>query len=144
MSKPSDLFIRIHKGIAVYHPQARENINLAFPNVDLESPDASPIRFEKARMIPRPIENLDEELKVWEEEPYTFNGTEWVNGWVKRDMSLKEQYELEISSEITKRRERQITKYLESVGLSDDSPEQERFDALNKVGPDYVFSLDVD
>jgi hypothetical protein len=143
MSHPSDLFIRIHKGIAVFYPQARENIVLAFPDVDLENPENSVIKFEKARMIPHPVENLDEELKVWEELPYTFNGTEWVNSWEKRDMTQKEQYELEISSAITKKRERQIVKYLESVGVAEDAPDAVKYDALNKVGPEYVFSLDV-
>jgi hypothetical protein len=144
MSHPSDLFIRIHKGIAVFYPQARENIDLAFPDVDLDNPENSPVRFEKARMIPHPVENIDKELKVWEELPYTFNGTEWVNDWQKRDMTQKEQYEFEISSALTEKRERQINKYLESVGIAEDAPEAIRFDALNKVGPDYVFSLDVD
>ena len=144
MSHPSDLFIRIYKGIAVYYPQARENIVLAFPDADLENPENSAVRFEKARMIPHPLENIDKELKVWEELPYTFNGTEWVNDWQKRDMTQKEQYEFEISNALSDKRERQINKYLESVGISKDDPEAIRLDALNKVGPDYIFSLDVD
>lgn len=144
MEKLSQLYIRIHNGIAVFHPMDRENLLQSFPEVDLENPETSPIRFEKARMIPHPAQNIQSEFKVWQEEPYEFDGSLWVNSWSKRDMTLKEKYEAEISMELEIKREKQINKYLESVGISPDSPQDVIFDALNKVGPDYVFSLDVD
>lgn len=138
-----ELFIRIHNGVPVFHPMTRENIETAYPTANLADPDSSPIRFEKAKLIPQPDEWIALERKVWEEEPYTFDGEYWVNGWHKRDMTEKERYETDIMAEIGDRRDKQIAKYLESVGLSLESPMDKILAALNEVGPDYVFSLEV-
>lgn len=138
-----ELFIRIHNGIAVFHPMTRENIETAYPTANLDDPTSSPIRFEKAKLIPQPEQWIALEHKVWEEEPFTFDGEYWVNGWHKRDMTEKERYETEIMAEVGDRRDKQIAKYLASVGIPEDAPMETKLEALNEVGPEYVFSLDV-
>jgi len=139
---PYDLFIRVEQGTPVFYPSTRENITLAFPDANLDDPDNSVPRFEKAKIIPYPDEWIDQEYKVWEEIPYQFDGEYWKNGWTKRDMTPKEKLETDINLAVGNKKTAQIKKFLETRGITDiDS--QEAFDALNEVGPEYVFSLDV-
>lgn len=139
---PYDLFIRIEQGIPVFFPSTRENITLAFPDADLTNPENGTPRFEKAKQIPQPVEWIDQEYKVWEELPYTFDGEYWVNGWVKRDMTEKEKLETDINLAVGNKQTAQIKKFLATKGI-EDMDSQEAFDALNEVGPDYVFNLEV-
>jgi hypothetical protein len=144
MTNKYDLFIRINNGIPVFFPSTRENILASFKDVDLENPHLSSVRFEKAKMIPQPEEFVGYQFKVWEETPYTFDGEYWVNGWIKRDMTDKERQEQIISNEISERREKQIKKYLDSVGVPEDATNEQKRIALDaSPGPEYVFSLDV-
>ena len=126
----------------VFYPSSRENITLAFLEANLENPENGTPRFEKAKSIPCPAEWIDKEYKVWEETPYTFDGEYWVNGWKKRDMTEKEKLETDINLAAGNKKTLQIQTFLATKGITDiDS--QEAFDALNEVGPEYVFSLDV-
>lgn len=137
-----DLFIRIEQGMPVFYPSTRENVTLAFPDSNLDDPDKSNPRFEKAKYIPQPVEWIDQEYKVWEELPYTFDGEYWVNGWTKRDMTEKEKLETDINLTVGNKQTLQIKTFLATKGITD-MDSQEAFDALNEVGPEYVFSLDV-
>lgn len=137
-----DLFIRIEQGTPVFFPSTRENIILAFLEADLNNPENSTPRFEKAKQFPHPVEWIDQEYKVWEELPYTFDGEYWVNGWTKRDMTDKEKLETDINLAIGNKKTLQIKTFLATKGITD-MDSQEAFDALNEVGPEYVFSLDV-
>jgi len=139
-----DLFIRIYEGIPVFFPSTRENIVSSHPGVDLDNPELSKYRFEKAKQVPHPDEWIALEYKVWEELPYTFDGEYWVNSWVKRDMTDKERYETDIMAEVGNRRDKQIAKYLKSVGIDENASQEVQINALNEAGPEYVFSLDVD
>lgn len=139
-----DLFIRIENGIAVHYPMTRENIEQAFPEVDLNNPASSPIRFEPARITPQPTERAEEEFKVWWESEYQNTGSYWTQSWAKRDMTQKERLEQEISNAVVDKKERQLNKYLESVGLSAENSAEEKRVALDLTTPEYVFNLSVD
>jgi len=138
---PYDMFARIEPEGMVFKPYTRENITQAFLEANLDNPEQSTPRFEKAKIISRPVEWAEQEFKVWEESPYTFNGEYWINGWSKRDMTPKEKLETQINNEVSDKKDRQIMAFLKSKGF-EDSDSIEAIAALNAAGPEYVFSLD--